>query len=64
MVDAPEKKKIKLIYKGLQGYLSQLPLPKNTNDICYDKPQWEFLNNTIDRLYAINGESYDEFRIT
>lgn len=58
----PENKKIKLIYKELQGYLSQMPLPKNAFDLCYDKSQWEYLNNTIDRLNTATGKNYDEFK--
>ncbi len=62
MTTTLEKKKIKLIYKELQGYLLQIPLPKNAMDLFYDKSGWEHINSAIDRLNAATGGNYDGFK--
>jgi hypothetical protein len=62
MQDTPEKKKIKRIYKELQGYLSQIPLPSSANEILTDNEQWEHINTIIDRLNVATENNYDEFK--
>ena len=58
------KEKIKPIYKELQGYLSQVPLPKTPHDAITSPAVWEQFNNTIDELNACSEENYDKFKVS
>jgi hypothetical protein len=57
-----DSKKVKLIYRQLQGYLSQIPLPKDTNEIFHEKDQWEYINNAIDNLNSATRNNYDDYK--
>ena len=57
------KEKIQPIYKELQGYLSQTPLPKEINDVITNSMMPEQFNNTIDELNNLSGKNYDKFKI-
>jgi len=56
--------KIRPIYKELQGYLSQIPLPEKPNDVITTPAVWEQLNSTIDELNACSEKNYDKFKIS
>lgn len=58
------KEKIRPIYKELQGYLSQVPLPKDTDSLINHPAIFNQLNKTIDELNACSGSNYDKFKVS
>lgn len=58
-----KNKQIKMIWQELQGYLSQTPLQKETNDIVRFDPLGNQINSTIDELNSITEKNYDKFKI-
>ncbi len=58
------KEKIRPIYKELQGYLLQVPLPKDTDSLIDHPAIFEQLNKTIDELNACSGDNYDKFKVS
>jgi len=63
MEETENKKKIKTIYKEFKAYLSQMPLPDSPNAVFYDKSEWEYINEAINRLNTVSGKSYEQFKI-
>lgn len=57
------KEKIRPVFQELQGYLSQTPLPKNTDDTIYDDNSWNQVNGCIDELNTITKKDYSKFKI-
>jgi hypothetical protein len=58
-----EKEKIRPIYSELQGYLSQAPTAKTSDDMTYDIKLWEQYNNTVKILNEITHKNHDRFLI-
>lgn len=58
------KAKIRPIYKELQGYLSQIPLPEKPYDAITTPAVWEQFNSTIDELNTCSEKNYDKFKIS
>lgn len=54
--------KIKPIYQGLQGILSQTPLPEKMSGF-YEKSVWEHYNQTVDELNNVTGNDYNKFKV-
>lgn len=63
MMDDQEKRKIRPLYNELQGYLAQAPTAKYTTESFVDNEGWEYVNKAIDRLSALTGKNYDQFKI-
>jgi len=63
MTDEQEKKRIRPLYNELQGYLSQAPTATNASDWFPTNSQWEYVNQTIDRLNTITGKDYSQFKL-
>lgn len=57
------KNEIRVIYKELQGYLSQIPLPRETYDTVDDKSIWEQVNQVIDELNQVTEKDYTRFKV-
>lgn len=58
------EEKIRPIYKELQGYLSQTPLPETTYSQFNDSSIADQFNKTIDELNSCSGKNYDKFKIS
>lgn len=56
---------VRPLYKDLQGYLSQLPLPDEKNDTLYKEKEdvWNNYNALIDELNNATGKNYSNFKI-
>src|SRR3954470_3565716 len=59
-----EKRKIRPLYNALQGYLKEAPNSYDANEELRDTTQWEYINNTIDRLNTTTNKNYDDFKIS
>jgi len=57
------KKKIRPMYEELKGYLSQIPLPKDSDSFISNSVIFDQFNKTIDELNTCSGKNYDKFRI-
>ncbi len=51
------------IYKELQGYLTQTPLPKDPDDFTREKSVWEQYNQTIEILNNTTSEDFSRFKV-
>lgn len=59
------KDKVRPIYKDLQAYLSQLPLPNEENATLYDQQKeiWENFNSLIQELNTVSNKDYNNFKL-
>lgn len=57
------KEKIRPVFQELQGYLSQLPLAKDTGETIYDDNSWNQVNTCIDELNTISQKDYNKFKL-
>jgi hypothetical protein len=58
-----ENEKIRTIYREIQGYLSQTPMPNSPSDIFATNASWERYNIAVQDLSQVTGEDYSRFRI-
>ena len=58
-----ENEKIKPLYGELQGYLSQVPVPKEPGEIAIDASVWNQYNHSVDLLNEISQEDFSRFKI-
>ena len=58
-----ENEKIKPLYGELQGYLSQVPVPKEPGEIAIDASVWNQYNHSVDLLNEISEEDFSRFKI-
>ena len=58
-----EKIRIRAIYREIQGYLSQTPIPNSPSDIFRTNSSWERYNQALQDLSEITGEEYTRFQI-
>jgi hypothetical protein len=54
--------KVRPIYEGLQGLLSQAPLPEKSYRI-YEQTIWDHYNKAIDELNDVTGADYGRFKV-
>lgn len=57
------KDKVRPIYRDLQGYLSQLPLSGQHNDVIRDPDLWNNYNSLVEELKTITSKDYNSFRV-
>lgn len=55
--------KIKPVYQELQGYLSQIPLPKDSYEVIEFEPIGSQINATIGELNSLTECNYDKFKV-
>lgn len=59
-----DNKQIKIIWQELQGYLSQIPSPKDPYETMNSEPIGSQINSLIDELNVASNKNYDKFKIT
>jgi hypothetical protein len=59
-----DKEALRPYYMELQGFLSQIPLPKTTGEFLDDSKLWNKFNGLVDSIIKITNKSeYERFKI-
>ncbi len=57
------QEEVRSLYSEFKGYLSQLPLPKDSNENMWSEDSWDQYNGAINELNRVTGKNYDRFLI-